>query len=408
MQRTKTKLQKIKHQLTNNRLSTMARLLLRDEAISGKLILVATILALIAANSFLGRYYQEVWDIQLSFRLGNFIISKDLGHWISEGLMTIFFLVVGLELNRELRRGELRRLKTAALPFAAALGGMLVPAGLFIMLNPPGSDTFSGWAIPVATDIAFAIAILALIGRGIPSSIRLFLLTLAIVDDIIAVVVIAIFYTASIQLAGLLLAAIVVIMILILERTRWLSLSLFVLLAAILWLAISTSGVHASIAGAIIGLIAPLTARRPDGTSIAHRLEKFSIPVSTFLVVPLFAFANTGISFFSLDLSGNGSTRLALGIIVGLVIGKVVGVVGASFLMIRLKLADMPSGGSYRHIIGVGFLAGIGFTVSLFVTDLAFSDESAISVAKISIFIASAISGGIGFIILRNARRSDS
>ncbi|HEX8182237.1 MAG TPA: Na+/H+ antiporter NhaA [Candidatus Saccharimonadales bacterium] len=381
-------------------LSALATYLLKDEAISGKLILGATILALIAANTALRTAYDGLWNMQLSIGVGDWVLSKDLRHWIDEGLMAIFFLVVGLELKRELVKGELRRLKTASLPFAAALGGMVVPAVLYLIITR-GTGASNGWAIPMATDIAFAVAILAFVGKGIPASIRLFLLTLAIVDDIGAVVIIALFYSSGINLYMLGIAATIALLFAALHTYRLLSMPLFVGGSILLWLAVEQSGIHASIAGAVIGLLAPLATRKDEHESIAERLEKRTIPLSTLIVVPLFAFASTGIAF-SLDIFSDSRTApIAGGIILGLVVGKVLGIVGASWLMIRLKISELPSGSSWNHVIGVGLLAGIGFTVSIFVTELAFEEEQLIQAAKISIFIASAISGGLGIVALK-------
>lgn len=396
----KQKIQHLARTLHPARIAALSSYLLRDEAISGKIIIGATLLALIAANSSLKTFYDGLWNSYLSIGLGDWILSKDLRHWVTEGLMAIFFLVVGLELKRELIKGELRKFKTASLPFAAALGGMIVPALLYLFITR-GTVINNGWAIPMATDIAFAIAILAFVARGIPSSIRLFLLTLAIVDDIGAVIVIAVFYSTGINLYMLGAATALVAVVVTLNMYRRLTLLIFGILSVLIWLLIDNSGIHASIAGALIGLLAPLTTNRNEKTSIAERLEKNMIPVSTFIVVPLFAFASTGVAL-SLDSFKDSVTfSLAGGIIIGLVAGKVIGIVGATWLAVKLKLSDLPTDSNWSHIIGVGLLAGIGFTVSIFVTELAFDDEQFINAAKLSIFMASAISGILGFITLK-------
>lgn len=388
-----------------NRLSETAELLLRDEAIGGKLIVVAAILALLATNSGLASFYSSLWEMKLTIGLGDFSLSKDLSHWISEGLMTIFFLVIGLELNRELRRGELRNPKTARLPVIAAVGGMLVPALIYIAINPPGSVTFPGWAIATATDIAFAIGILALVGNKIPSSVRLFLLTLAIVDDIGAIIIIGIFYNNDISSLMLGLVAPLVIAFLVLRKRHQLSLPIFVIGGILIWLLINASGVHASISGALLGLLAPLTAARINTRSVAERVERSMIPLSTFFIVPLFAFANTGIALRA-DIFESASTlSLSAGILCGLILGKVIGIVGTSWLMIKFNYGVLPNGANWKHITGIGFLAGIGFTVSLFVTDLAFTDVDFVNAAKISIFVASIVSGVIGFWMLKSGNK---
>ncbi len=399
----KDKLAQITKKLHPARLSELATYLLKDEAISGKLIIGATVLALLAANTALSSLYNGFLHTNLTIGLGSWALSKDLQHWIDEGLMAIFFLVVGLELKRELVKGELRKIKTATLPFAAAIGGMIVPALIYMALNR-GSDSFSGWAIPMATDIAFAVGILALLGKRVPSSIRLFLLTLAIVDDIGAVIVIAVFYSTGINLYMLAIAATIAALILILQKLKLLNMSVFVVAAIGIWLAINASGVHPSIAGAIIGLLAPLTAWSLNKEPIAERLERFTIPVSTLLVVPLFAFANTGIVLSLSSFKDTSALPIAGGIILGLVVGKILGILGASWLVIKLKYAELPIGANWSHIVGVGFLAGIGFTVAIFVTDLAFTAEDYVTIAKISIFAASVISALIGLIVLQRSK----
>lgn len=394
---------KIKHlakRMHPAQIPALVRYLLRDEAISGRLIVGATVLALLAANTALGSVYNELWQTKLTIGVGDWTIAKDFRHWINEALMALFFLVVGLELKRELVQGELRKFKTALLPFAAAIGGMIIPASIFMSFNA-GSASSSGWAIPMATDIAFAIGILALLGRRIPSSVRLFLLTLAIVDDIGAVIVIAIFYSAGINVALLLLAGSLAVALVLLRRSKLLTMPVFIIAAILLWTVIDASGVHASIAGALIGLLAPITLHPVRQTSVAERLERFAIPISTLLVVPLFAFANTGVVLSLSSFRGDDAVPIAAGIILGLVVGKVVGIVGASWLMVRLGYAKLPSGANWNHIVGVGFLAGIGFTVAIFVTELAFMDERHIIIAKISIFIASIVSALVGLLVLR-------
>jgi NhaA family Na+:H+ antiporter len=386
------------------RISELALYLLKDEAISGKFILGATALALLAANTALAGHYESFWHTHLSIGLGNWAIDKDLRHWVDEALMAIFFLVVGLELKRELVHGELRKFRTAVLPFAAALGGMVIPAFIYLSFNL-SSEAINGWAIPMATDIAFAIGILALLGKGIPSSLRLFLLTLAIVDDVGAVIVIAVFYSQGINPFMLGIATIICAILLALAWSRKLAMPIYVLGCIALWLAINASGIHASIAGAIMGLLAPVVATATSRKSIAERTEQFMIPISTFVVVPLFAFANTGVVLSLSSFQDSSALPIAAGIIAGLVVGKVLGIVGASWLMVRLRYADLPKGSSWGHMIGVGLLAGIGFTVSIFVTELAFDPGNFITVSKLSIFLASAISGCLGLFLLMTKKR---
>jgi NhaA family Na+:H+ antiporter len=262
-------------------------------------------------------------------------------------------------------------------------------------------ETSDGWAIPTATDIALAIGLLALLGKRIPSSVRLFLLTLAIVDDILAVIIIAIFYSAGLNAQMLMLSGGIVIALVLLAKSKRLTLSIFVIAGIGLWLALNASGIHASISGAILGLLAPTVALKVNRKSISERLERSIIPVSTLFVVPLFAFANTGIQFSNEVFQSESFVKLSAGIFFGLVVGKVAGILIGTYITIKLGLSSLPDGATWNHIIGVGLLAGIGFTVSIFVTELAFQTEELIDISKISIFAASIVSGCLGLITLR-------
>lgn len=388
--------------LKNNNIPSVVRYLLRDEAISGKLILIATAIALLLANTILRGPYEEFWQIPLSIGLGDWLLTMDLRHWVNEGLMTLFFLVVGLEIKREIVEGELKKFQTAVLPIAAAIGGMVIPALLYMVINAGSEAGFRGWAIPMATDIAFAIGLLALLGRRIPFTLRLFLLSLAIVDDIVAIIVIALFYGNGFNFLMLGMVVVLSALIIILQKGNKLSMPIFILLGIGLWLAMNASGVHASIAGALLGMLAPIYAmsnsvRKP----LAERLERYTIPVSTLVVIPLFAFANTGVQLSVGGFTGTTAT-IAWGIIAGLVLGKVLGIVGASWLVVKLGIGKLPDNVHWSQMVGVGMLAGIGFTVSIFVTELAFAgNEELLSGAKLSIFAASAVSGAVGLAVLR-------
>lgn len=385
------------------RLSRLAERLLGDEAISGKLILVAVALALLVANTPLFPWYDALLHTKLTIGLGEWRISLDLLHWISEGLMAFFFLVVGLELKRELVHGELRHRQTAILPFAAAIGGMILPALLFAAFNA-GKETINGWAIPTATDIALAVGILALLGNRIPPSIRIFILALAIVDDIIAVIVIAVFYSTSINLDALAAMAVIAVQMYLFGKLRLLPMWAFAVFGVVLWLLAFASGIHPSIAGAVLGLIAPMSGHRHPGEQIAERVERKIIPFSTLVVVPLFAFTNTGIRFDFQTLNSEAVTSLGYGIVFGLVFGKLLGIFGASWIVIKLGIAKLPDRSSWMHILGVGSLAGIGFTVAIFVADLSFEDPTLLTAAKLSIFIASVIAAVMGTTILRRTK----
>lgn len=394
------KLRKIANKLHPTRLTTIARGLLRDEAIGGKLIVVAAIIGLVAANTDLHGVYQSFWQTQLGLGIGNWDLSLDLRHWVSQGLMMFFFLVVGLELKRELVRGELKAKRTALLPVAAAIGGMIVPALIYLAFNF-GQATASGWAIPTATDIALAIGLLALLGRRIPSSVRIFLLALAIVDDILAVVIIAVFYATGLNFILLGLAAAIALTLWLLAKTKYLNIPIFIIGGVALWLVLQASGIHPSIAGAALGLLAPIVAYGKQRSSLGERVERATIPFSTLVVVPLFALASTGIVLHFGSLTNSSDVPIAAGIILGLVAGKFIGIVGATWLMVKLKFASLPYGARWSHMLGIGALAGIGFTVSLFVTELAFTSDEFVNTAKLSILIGSLISALIGLALLR-------
>ena len=387
-----------------NGIPAILRTLLKDEAIGGKLILLASAAALIVVNSPLRGGYESFWQQNLTIGFNQHVISMSLNDWVSQGLMALFFLVVGLEIKREFIRGELRRAKTALLPIGAAIGGMIVPAVLFLSVNYDQGEALRGWAIPIATDIAFALGVLSLLGRRVPSSLKVFLLTLAIVDDIGSIFVIAFFYGAGFTVAPLLAALGIAGLLLLPPVQRRISLPLFVLLGLCFWVAVFESGIHASIAGAFLGFLAPLEA--DDGRAIAERLEKYVIPVSTFVVVPLFAFTSLDIYLGSYNPLREGSIQLLWGILAGLVIGKVAGITLAAWILVKLRLSHLPRNTNWFQMIGVGFVAGIGFTVSIFITELAFhSDPHLANTAKIGVFAASFISAAIGYLFLRYRRQ---
>lgn len=394
------KLRGLKQRLRLATIPAIVKRLLRDEAISGKLIIVASMLALVFVNSSLGSRYEAFWGLDLSIGLGSWLLTLDLRQWVNEGLMTVFFLMVGLEVKREIVRGELKKFKTAILPVAAAIGGMVVPAVLYQQFNSDASS-LRGWAIPTATDIAFAVGILALLGRRVPASLRLFILTLAIVDDIGAILIIALFYGTGVNLITSGIAVIIITTMGILAKKRLLSLPLFTLMGLGLWFAIHATGIHPSIAGLVMGFLAPIGMSESVSKSIAERLEDATIPLATLLIVPIFVFANAGVPVTFSGFSGSGVT-VAWGIVVGLVMGKVAGVFCTSWLLVKLKIARLPKDANWTHIAGIGLLAGVGFTVSIFITELAFNDNHQLQdVAKLSIFVASATSGILGFLVLR-------
>ncbi|HEY7137311.1 MAG TPA: Na+/H+ antiporter NhaA [Acidimicrobiia bacterium] len=366
------------------------------DAAGSSLLIVGVAVALCWANSPWSESYQDLWDSTLRIGWGDTSISQDLRHWTNDALMALFFFVVGLEIKRELVRGELHDPRTAALPAVAAAGGMIVPPLVFLAVNVDGGAP-RGWAVPMATDIALAIGVVALLSRHAPRSLRLFLLTLAVVDDVGAVAVIAVFYSTNLDLLWLLLAAGGLAVIVLLRRVVVWPLA-YVPLALGVWLATYASGVHATIAGVALAFATPAGDVR--GRPVLESLERRLQPVSSYLIVPIFALANTGIALGTDMVRSAGTSRVALGIGAGLVVGKPLGVVGAALLATAFGLR-LPNGMSRRHLVAAGMLAGIGFTVSLFVAQLAFTDGQTLRDATIAVLAASCLSGALGAGVLR-------
>lgn len=401
----KEKVKNIALILHPKRVATLFDTFLKDETIGGKLILVAALLSLIVVNSPLGDEFSHFWHLPFSIGLGSWSLSLDLRHWVNEGLMAFFFLVVGLEIKRELVKGELKDIKTAILPVGAAVGGMLVPALVYLAFNLD-SGAIHGWGMPIATDIAFAVAVLSLLSKRVPVSLKIFLITLAIADDIGAIFVIALFYAEIINYWYLVASFILAIGIYLFRKRLTYRLLLVSLLGVLLWVVTHLSGIHASIVGAVMGLLAPVTVSGGK-VGITERVEKLFLPITTFFILPVFAFANAGFLISADALTTNQS--ILWGVFFGLVAGKIIGITLASWLLVKLKVAQLPKGVAWKHIIGIGFIAGIGFTVSIFITELAFSDNQAfINTAKMGIFIASATSALLGYIFLRLAKSTSS
>ena len=367
------------------------------EVAGGAVLLVGTALALIVANSPLQDDYLDVLHTQLTIGPESFHLSLDVLGLINDGLMALFFLVVGLEIKRELVHGELSDRKKAALPVAAALGGMVVPALIYLAINA-GTSTSDGWGIPMATDIAFAVGVFALVAPNAPATLKLFLLSLAIADDIGAVAVIAIFYTSDIDVAWLLLAVALAFAVAASRSVRRWWLPIYVVLGLALWVAVFKSGVHASIAGVALGLLTPIER--------TERLETALHPWSSFLVVPLFAFANAGIVLSATLLERSIESPVTAGVFLGLVVGKLVGVVLFTRLAIRAGLGELPGEVSREHVTGVAALAGIGFTVSIFISSLALADDGLVAEAKMGIFAASLVASVLGALLLRRSTSS--
>jgi Na+:H+ antiporter, NhaA family len=415
---------------------------INNSTTSGIILFASAVIALILANSPLKEAYHHFWELKFTIGFSDFVVAKSLHHWINDGLMSVFFFVVGLELKREIMAGELSKPKDAMLPIFAALGGMIVPALFYFFWNSNG-DAAAGWGIPMATDIAFALGVLYLLGDSVPLSLKVFLTALAITDDLGAVLVIAFFYTSDISTNSLLIGA-GFLGILILANILGVRNTVFYGIIGIggLWMAFLLSGIHATIAGVLAALTIPANVKVEDKyfvkkmneltnefekstpnnvtlvtpaqlhilDEIRHyskaamtplqRLEHGMHPLVGFVVMPIFALANAGITFSDNFLADLGS-NISLGVIFGLVCGKFIGIVGFSKILVKLNLATLPEGVSWRQIYGVAILGGIGFTMSLFITDLAFVDSTYILQAKIGIFIASILCGTAGYLMLR-------
>ena len=380
---------------------------LATESAGGILAVGGAVAALIWVN-VAPHSYNSLWSHELSISLGHHALQLSLKHWVNDGLMALFFLVVGLEIKRELVLGELRVLRRAALPIVAAIGGMVIPAALFAVINS-GTDTSHGWGVPMATDIALALGVIALLGRHIvPPSLSLFLLAVAIVDDIGAIVVIAVFYSNGIQVTWLAAAAAMVALTVLLRRLRVTAMWPFVAIGLAMWFSLHEAGVHATIAGVIMGLLAPTAAPPgPNTVSVVERLEHGLHPFTSFLIVPLFAISNAGIRFDNALLDGVLSSHAFWGVVIGLVIGKPVGITLASWLAVRAGVAEYPTGVRLAQVGAVGAVAGIGFTVSLFVSELAFTHADQLGQAKFGVLIASIVAGLIGVVALRAVAYSE-
>ncbi|GIV35067.1 MAG: Na(+)/H(+) antiporter NhaA [Chitinophagales bacterium] len=415
---------------------------IHHETSGGIALFVAAVAAMVWANSPWAHFYHALWHVPFQIGFGDFVISKDLHHWINDGLMAVFFFVVGLELKREFIGGELSSFSKALLPMAAALGGMVVPAALYVAWNRE-APFINGWGIPMATDIAFALGILALLGSRVPLSLKVFLTALAVVDDLGAVLVIAFFYTSEVSLENLAIGATVMALMM---GGNWLGIrsSLFYGILGIggLWLAFLLSGVHATIAGVLAAFTIPASTKIDKNAYLSsmegflekfrraktgknalasqeqldvlgdikkytaaaesplQRLENGMHALVAFVVMPVFALANAGISLSGDMLSAFGST-VTLGIFLGLVAGKFIGIAGMTRLVVALKLAALPQNITWRHIYGVALLAGVGFTMSLFITELAFVEQDLIVEAKLGIMSASSVAGVLGYLLLR-------
>lgn len=360
---------------------------------SSLVLLVCVISSLIIANSSLNSYFSDFLTYQWGYQSTNVKLYYSNLHWINDGLMAVFFLLVGLEIKRELVEGELSSFKKAAMPVFAALGGMLAPAVIYSLVNS-GTPTQHGWGIPMATDIAFALAIISLLGKRVPSSLKIFLAALAIVDDLGAIVVIAVFYTSDLHLNYLAYAAGIVVLLGLMNYFGVKNLLIYLIPGIFLWYFVHHSGIHATIAGVLLAFCIPTNPVKE--TSPLEKLEHLLLKPVNFVIMPLFALANTNIHFENEMLHGVTSS-LGLGIITGLVLGKPIGVLLFSWISVKLGFGSLPSKTNWKHILGLGMLAGIGFTMSIFVSILSFEDPGYQTEAKFCILIASITAGFVGY-----------
>ncbi len=371
-------------------------------AIGGVILLICVVISLLLANSPSAPAFERFLGTELGVHTERLHLRYTLLVWINDGLMAIFFLLVGLEIKRELVQGELSSLKKAALPIFAALGGVIFPAAIYSLFNH-GTPYAGGWGIPMATDIAFAIAVITMLGKSVPSSLKIFLAALAIVDDLMAILVIALFYSTTLQTTYLLYAGLLVALLFLLNRSGVRSLAAYLVPGMLIWYFIHHSGVHATIAGVLTAFTIP--ARSAGSVSPLEKLEhRLNVPVN-YLIMPLFALANTNITLEA-GMAGGLGTSLGMGIILGLFIGKPLGITFLSWLMVRLNLAAMPTGAGWSHMAGVGMLGGIGFTMSVFIALLSFpGQQDILAETKFAILTGSLLSGIAGYCWLRFRRK---
>lgn len=372
-----------------------------SEAAGGVVLLVCTAIALAWANSPWQPSYDALLHHSLLVGPASFQLELNVHEWINDGLMALFFFLVGLEIKREMLIGELASVRRAALPIAGAIGGMVLPAALYLLLNGTGAGA-RGWGIPMATDIAFALGVVALLGPRVPLALKVFLAAVAIVDDIGAVLVIAIFYTASISRVCLAVAAAVLVALVVLNLAGVKRAIPYLILGVVLWIAVLLSGIHATIAGVLLAMTIPARARSANESSLLERLEHLLHAPVAFFIVPLFALANAGVRIGGASSSGLSMTVLG-GVAVGLVVGKPLGITLASWLAVRSRVASLPDGVSWRLLQGVSWLGGIGFTMSLFVGALAFTDQALLDSAKLGVLLASCIAAFMGWLMLRSS-----
>lgn len=376
--------------------------LLKSEAAAGIILLFAAILAMLAANSFLQDAYDAFLHSTLSISINDVTLTKSAHHWINDGLMVIFFLLVGMEIKREVLEGHLSSRAQAMLPCVAAIGGVVVPALIYLSINGSNPNTAHGWAIASATDIAFAVGILALFGKKLPTSLKVFLVAVAVIDDLMAILIIAFFYGGELNGQALLWAAIALAILFLLNLLRVRYLSFYLFFGVLLWFAILKSGIHPTIAGVLLGLTIPMHVDGKHGKSMLKQFEHDLHPFVNYIILPLFAFANSGINLEGITFSVMADP-VPLGIILGLFFGKQFGLFGACALMIKSGLAKLPHNTNWQQLYGVCMIGGIGFTMSLFIGTLAFSDAHLQLEMRVGVMVGSLLSGVTGYFFLRHA-----
>ena len=381
---------------------------IQNESSSGILLIFTTVFSLVLSNTFMLPLYESFLHIPVEIRIGSLHLDKSLYHWVNDGLMAIFFLLIGLEVKREIIEGHLSSLSQIALPGFAAVGGMVVPAAIYLTFNQNNPLATNGWAIPTATDIAFALGILSLLGNRIPASLKLFLLALAIIDDLGAIVIIAIFYTVELSTVSIISALISLAVLIAFNIFGITKKAAYFIVGTILWVSVLKSGVHATLAGVALAFTIPLNAKDENNHPISplkdieHNLHFWV----AFFILPLFAFVNAGVNVTEISFS-QMSGSVPLGIMLGLFIGKQLGVFGFSWVAIKLKIAKLPEGSNWMQLYGVSVLTGIGFTMSLFIVSLAFEDNSIFQYTdKLAILVGSFMSGMVGYLVLKAGKNT--
>jgi len=378
---------------------------LKLESAGGILLLFSAAVAMLLANSPLSSQYNDFLNLPVSLQIGSFSINKTLIHWINDGFMAVFFVLVGMEVKKELFEGAVSSYQQAIFPAIAAVGGMIVPALVYWFIAKQDPSLANGWAIPMATDIAFALGIMALLSKQVPLPLKIFLLALAIIDDLGAIVVIALFFSHELSVQALIFSGISILTLVLLNRFRVSALCAYMVIGAILWAFVLKSGVHATLAGVIIGFCIPLKGKK--GERPLHDFEHILAPWSSLVILPLFAFANAGVSFDGIDVSMI-SSPLLLAIACGLIIGKPVGVFGFSYISVKLGLAKLPDGINFKQIFAVAVLCGIGFTMSMFLASLAFdadAGESVNTLSRLGILLGSTVSATLGYLFLKQTTK---